>query len=126
MKALAIDDSRAIRRILSRMLSDSCFEVREAGDRVEAPASLKEYGAPDLAFVDWDMPNMNGYDYVVDRDGAGPQGSGSRSKRIRDEGVHQGCHLGEASIARHHARGRMNRCALGGGRVCFVHEIISN
>lgn len=65
MKALVIDDSRAIRRILSRMLGDLGFEVREAGDGVEALASLEEHGAPDLALVDWNMPNMNGYEFVV-------------------------------------------------------------
>ena len=40
------------------------FEVCEAGDGREALECLKTIGKPDLALVDWNMPEMNGYDFV--------------------------------------------------------------
>jgi two-component system chemotaxis response regulator CheY len=64
MRALVIDDSRAIRIILRNFLRDMGFEVFEAGNGCEALARLQELGAVDLALVDWNMPEMNGYDFV--------------------------------------------------------------
>lgn len=64
MRALVIDDSRTMRTILRRALTGLGFEVTEAGDGVEALARLAEVGAVDVALVDWNMPNMNGYELV--------------------------------------------------------------
>lgn len=64
MKALVVDDSRALRAIMKRALAQFGFEVVEAGDGVQALAELDSRGALDLALVDWNMPNMNGYDLV--------------------------------------------------------------
>lgn len=65
MKVLVVDDSRAIRMILSRILAEVGFdEVLEAGDGSEALNKLAEHGAPDLMLVDWNMPVMNGYELV--------------------------------------------------------------
>ncbi len=64
MRALVIDDSRATRSILGRMLRDLGFEVAEAGDGREALEKLRAASPPDLALVDWNMPVMNGYEFV--------------------------------------------------------------
>ncbi len=64
MRALVIDDSKAIRRIIGKILRDLGFEVFEAGDGKMALDKLKEIGTPDLALVDWNMPEMNGYEFL--------------------------------------------------------------
>jgi two-component system, chemotaxis family, chemotaxis protein CheY len=67
MKALIVDDSRAIRRILSGMLTDIGFAVAEAAHGKEALAHLQSRAAaelPDLVLVDWNMPEMNGLELV--------------------------------------------------------------
>ncbi len=64
MRALVIDDSKAIRRIIGKILRDLGFEVFEAGDGKQALDKLKEIGTPDLALVDWNMPEMNGYEFL--------------------------------------------------------------
>ena len=64
MRALIIDDSRSMRSILSRMLTGLGFEVVEAGNGKEALQRLEEPGKFDLALVDWNMPEMNGFDFL--------------------------------------------------------------
>jgi two-component system chemotaxis response regulator CheY len=64
MQALVIDDSRAMRGILKRTLVKLGFEVREGTDGADGLARLTEQAAPDLVLVDWNMPNMNGLDFV--------------------------------------------------------------
>jgi two-component system chemotaxis response regulator CheY len=64
MKALVVDDSRAMRSILKRALTMEGFEVAEAGDGRLALDVLEQFGAVDLALVDWNMPNMNGYELI--------------------------------------------------------------
>ncbi|MFO0670925.1 MAG: response regulator [Polyangiaceae bacterium] len=64
MKALIVDDSKATRLILKKILTEAGFKEfveaahgREALDRLAA-------GAPDLALVDWNMPEMDGYELL--------------------------------------------------------------
>jgi len=64
MRVLIIDDSRAIRMILGRDMRGLGFETFEAGNGLEALDKLQEIGAVDLALVDWNMPEMNGYEFV--------------------------------------------------------------
>ncbi len=65
MRALVIDDSRAMRMILRRIMTQAGFTVTEAGDGQEALDSLEQDGdTPDVALVDWNMPNMNGLEFV--------------------------------------------------------------
>ena len=64
MRALVIDDSRAIRVILGQILKALKFEVHNAGHGLEALEKLKETGPVDLVLVDWNMPEMNGYEFV--------------------------------------------------------------
>ncbi len=65
MLALVLDDSRAMRMILRRILLDLGFDVVEAGDGQQAldvVAASPE--VPALALVDWNMPVMNGLEFV--------------------------------------------------------------
>lgn len=64
MRALVIDDSRAIRSILGNILKDLGFEVSDAKHGVEALEKLRELGPHDVALVDWNMPEMNGLEFV--------------------------------------------------------------
>ncbi len=64
MDALVIDDSRAMRTILTRILNGLGFDVAQAADGVEALAQLRRQ-LPAVALVDWNMPNMNGLELVL-------------------------------------------------------------
>lgn len=64
MRALVIDDSRAIRLILSRTLQELGFQTLEAANGKEALAVLEREGPVELALVDWNMPEMNGLEFV--------------------------------------------------------------
>ena len=66
MRALIVDDSRAVRLMLKRMLLDSGFsECDEAGHGIEALARLDESTElPNVMLVDWNMPEMNGLELI--------------------------------------------------------------
>lgn len=64
MRALVVDDSRAMRTILKKMMKELGFEVAEAGHGLEALERLKELGSFDVALVDWNMPEMDGLEFV--------------------------------------------------------------
>src|SRR5215211_199101 len=64
MQALILDDSRTLRRILGDMLRQLGFEVAEAADGREALQLLEKAGLPDVVLVDWNMPTMNGLEFV--------------------------------------------------------------
>lgn len=66
-KALVVDDSRAIRGILARILIRNGFQVFEAGDGLEALAALDGDAATvDLLCVDYNMPGMNGLELLTE------------------------------------------------------------
>jgi two-component system chemotaxis response regulator CheY len=64
MRALVIDDSRAMRRIVEGILIGLGYEVRQAADGREGLDVLAEGWVPDLATVDWNMPVMDGLQFV--------------------------------------------------------------
>lgn len=64
MLAIIIDDSRAMRSILKRILTKMSFDVIEAKDGQDALNLLATSAKPELALVDWNMPNMNGFEFV--------------------------------------------------------------
>lgn len=64
MNALVIDDSSTMRLILTRFLAKMGFQVVEAANGREALQRLREMGRADLVLVDWNMPEMNGVDFV--------------------------------------------------------------
>lgn len=72
MKALIIDDSRTMRRLLASYVAPFTQEIFEAEDGVQGLEQLLLHGPFDYALVDWDMPRMNGLEFVqaVRADGA--------------------------------------------------------
>jgi two-component system chemotaxis response regulator CheY len=64
MKAIVVDDSRAVRSILRTSLKRKGFEVVEAGDGKQALDYLQANGPLDLALIDWNMPVMTGYELI--------------------------------------------------------------
>lgn len=64
LRALIVDDSFTMRAILRRALESRGFEVIEAGNGREALDRLALIRIPDLALVDWNMPEMNGIELV--------------------------------------------------------------
>jgi len=53
-----------MRLILKRFLAKMGFHVVEATNGREALERLREMGQTDLVLVDWNMPEMNGVDFV--------------------------------------------------------------
>ena len=64
MRALLIDDSRAVRVIIRNILLEMGMEVVEAGNGREALEQLRQNPDVDLMLVDWNMPEMNGLDFI--------------------------------------------------------------
>ncbi len=62
-QAMVVDDSRAVRMILTRNLSELGYEVSAAADGAEALALLRDDFA--LILVDWNMPHMNGLELLT-------------------------------------------------------------
>ncbi len=65
MRAIVIDDSKSIRSILSKILIEIGFTVEEACNGLEALDVIKK-DKVDLALVDWNMPDMNGYEFILE------------------------------------------------------------
>lgn len=65
MRALVVDDSRTMRRIVARTLQNLGFETSEAEDGQAALALLESGLQVDLACVDWNMPVMDGLELVT-------------------------------------------------------------
>ena len=64
MKILIVDDSITIRRIISTALKTVGYsETVEAANGKEALAKL-ENGNVDFIITDWNMPEMNGLDFI--------------------------------------------------------------
>jgi len=64
MLALVVDDSRAMRSILTRLLGGLGFDVAQAGDGAEALSVLDAGTRPDVILVDWNMPVMDGLSLI--------------------------------------------------------------
>ncbi|MBP7146498.1 MAG: response regulator [Acidobacteria bacterium] len=68
LNVLLVDDSVVMRKVITRALRQAALgvgEVLEASDGVEALAMLERSPKPDLVLCDWNMPNMNGIDFVI-------------------------------------------------------------
>lgn len=64
LKIMLVDDSGTMRKIEKMSLAKIGHDqVTEAVNGADALAKLKE-GAPDLFLVDWNMPEMNGLQFV--------------------------------------------------------------
>ena len=64
MYALIVDDSRAIRHILRKIIEPLGFQVLEAAHGIEGLERLNEHPDIGLALVDWNMPEMNGLEFT--------------------------------------------------------------
>ena len=65
MKALVVDDSSVMRKVVIGALSRADItEVDQAADGVEAVNAIKKSDDYDLILMDWNMPNMLGIDAV--------------------------------------------------------------
>jgi two-component system, chemotaxis family, chemotaxis protein CheY len=67
MRALVIDDSRATRAILRRILQQLDGEVVDANDGqhgLDVLAAEQANGGIDVVLVDWNMPVMDGLEFV--------------------------------------------------------------
>ena len=60
---LVVDDSRVVRTVARRILETQGFTVREAEDGQQALLSCRE-AMPDSVLLDWNMPVMNGLDFL--------------------------------------------------------------
>lgn len=61
---MIVDDSSTMRSVLRMTLRHAGFETLEADNGAEAVQRLAETDAVDLALVDWNMPQMNGFEFL--------------------------------------------------------------
>ena len=67
MRAMVIDDSRAMRRIVSGILEGLGYGTQQAGhgrEGLDVLEGLDRDQLPDLVCVDWNMPVMDGLQFV--------------------------------------------------------------
>jgi two-component system chemotaxis response regulator CheY len=60
MRALIVDDSRFIRRVLRRVLEEHGINCLEATNGQEGLEKLRAVAPVELALIDWNMPIMDG------------------------------------------------------------------
>ena len=60
---LIVDDSRVVRKVARRILEDLSFTCDEAEDGKFALDAVQKK-MPDLVILDWNMPNMNGLEFL--------------------------------------------------------------
>ncbi len=64
MRALVIDDSRAVRAFIRPILRELNLEIIEAGNGQEGLDQLSQHPDTDLILVDWNMPVMDGLEFI--------------------------------------------------------------
>jgi two-component system chemotaxis response regulator CheY len=64
MQALIIDDDPAILLMITSILNGLGYQVTTAVDGRQGLQRLTESSPPDVIFVDWNMPVMNGLEFV--------------------------------------------------------------
>ena len=60
---LVVDDSSVIRKVARRILEGLDFKITEAEDGQQALEQCRN-GLPDAVLLDWNMPVMDGYDFL--------------------------------------------------------------
>ena len=103
MKVLVVDDSKMMRMMHARSLRQAGYqaEVLEAGNGAEGLQVLDSAGPVDLIICDWNMPGMDGLEFVRavrarQRQAGGPrvpilmvtsQGTQEQMARAKETGV---------------------------------------
>jgi two-component system, chemotaxis family, chemotaxis protein CheY len=64
MRTLVIDDDSAMLSIISSILTGLGCEVITASNGQEGLDRMTEFGPPDVVLVDWNMPVMNGLEFI--------------------------------------------------------------
>lgn len=62
-RLLIVDDDKDYRRILRYLFSTNGYAVAEAGNGADGLKAAREHH-PDLALLDFEMPKMNGYEFL--------------------------------------------------------------
>jgi len=65
MKALIVDDAKVVRVTLARIMGQLGYEAVKAEDGQQALEAMAEHPDVDVVMLDWNMPVMNGYDFLV-------------------------------------------------------------
>ncbi len=98
MKVLIVDDSKAMRMIVTRTLRQAGYggaEIREAENGAQALVAIRA-DKPDLVLCDWNMPEMSGIELLSTLNQQGPkvrfgfvtsEGTDSMRERARQEGA---------------------------------------
>ncbi len=61
---LVVDDSSVIRKVARRILEGLEFQIMEAENGEEAIETCRNQ-LPDAILLDWNMPKMDGYDFLA-------------------------------------------------------------
>ncbi len=64
-KALIVDDAKVVRVSLGRIMKKLGFEILEAADGQQAITQMEQHPDTSIIMLDWNMPVMNGYDFLV-------------------------------------------------------------
>jgi two-component system chemotaxis response regulator CheY len=60
---LIVDDSKVIRMVAKKIIQELGFEIFEAEDgQIALDSCIRKM--PDAVLLDWNMPNMNGIDFL--------------------------------------------------------------
>ncbi|TLS67993.1 response regulator [Mariprofundus erugo] len=65
MKALIVDDAKVVRVALGRIMNQLGYETVTAENGLEALEQMEAHPDTDVVMLDWNMPVMNGYDFLV-------------------------------------------------------------
>lgn len=65
MKILSVDDSAAARQFVRNAVEVLGFDLLEADNGKSALEVLEKEGAVDLVLLDWNMPVMNGMEFLT-------------------------------------------------------------
>lgn len=63
MKALVVDDSSVVRKVIGRMLKDLGFAVESSCDGLAALERCSQ-GMPNVILLDWHMPHLDGIGFL--------------------------------------------------------------
>jgi len=64
-KVLIVDDAKVVRVALSRIMTQLGFDTLDAANGQLAQEQMQEHDDIALILLDWNMPVMNGYDFLV-------------------------------------------------------------